>query len=118
MNDELRLCPSNQGIQGPCIVKVYVMFILQIETGLQMLMEQLRAGLVKMKQDNSFRDMDTLVRNLTQNQKSVLVDVQNLQNMNWTSATAKVGIWGVSPNYCKSVLSPGRSNYRGTFRHF
>jgi hypothetical protein len=72
----------------------------------QQLLEELRARLVKMKEDNSFGDIDTLIRNLTQYQKSVLVEVENLKKlyMNWTSATAKVGLLFKSHVPCQTVF--------------
>ena len=61
---------------------------------MQKLLEELKDRLLKMKKDNSFRAMDALIRNLSQHQKSILADAENLKKlyMNWTSATAKVGL--------------------------
>ena len=45
-----------------------------------------------MKEKKSLDDIDTLLKDLSHQEKSILVDVQNLQNLDvdWRSSTAKV----------------------------
>lgn len=71
--------------------KSHFKYVSKIRNGVQELWWHLRARLMKMKEKKSLDDIDTLLKDLSHQEKSILVDVQNLQNLDvdWRSSTAK-----------------------------
>ena len=76
------------------IPSICMLIYMQIEKGVRSLWYDMRDRLVAMRTANAFDDMDGLVSSLSQWQKSILVQVQNLQELDadWESNTTKVGI--------------------------